>query len=314
MTPLLAIKSLHCRFATARGTTDAVRDVALEVWPGETVGLVGESGCGKSTLARSIVGLHRPVSGSIRLLDDELLTGRPMTAEQRRTVQFVFQDPFGSLNPRRTAATLIREPLDVHRIGTRAERRRRVAELMEQVGLRPEWGNRRPHEFSGGQRQRIGIARALALRPRLLVCDEPVSALDVSVQAQIVALIRRLCDERGMAAMLVTHDIGIVAEAADDIAVMYAGRVVETGAVADVLAEPHHPYTSGLLASTPELGAERQDRLPQIEGTAPRPGAWPPGCTFHPRCVRSTDVCLHDVPPLMPAGALSHACWNSPHG
>ena len=154
MTPLLAVQALCCRFDTARGTTHAVRDATLEVWPGETVGLVGESGCGKSTLARSIVGLHRPASGSVRLGGQELLTksGGGMTAEQRRTVQFVFQDPFSSLNPRRTVAALIREPLDVHRVGTGAERRRRVAELMDQVGLRPEWGRRRPHEFSGGQR------------------------------------------------------------------------------------------------------------------------------------------------------------------
>jgi len=251
MTPLLAIRGLNCRFETRAGPLWAVRDVNLDIAAGETLGLVGESGCGKSTLARSIVGLVRPQAGSIRLDGESLLGSGGMSLAQRRQVQFVFQDPFSSLNPRRTAATLIGEPLDVHRIGTRDERRVRVKELMRRVGLREEWGQRYPHEFSGGQRQRIGIARALALSPRLIICDEPVSALDVSIQAQVVNLLAELQQELGIAYLFISHDIALVELFAHRVAVMYRGRIVEQGDSGAVWRDPAHPFTRTLIEAIP---------------------------------------------------------------
>jgi oligopeptide/dipeptide ABC transporter ATP-binding protein len=251
MTALLAVRGLSCRFETRDGPLWAVRDVDLDIAPGETLGLVGESGCGKSTLARSIVGLLRPAAGSVRLAGAELLGPGGMSLAQRRQIQFVFQDPFASLNPRRTAATLIGEPLDVHRIGSREERRARVRELMRRVGLREEWGRRYPHEFSGGQRQRIGIARALALSPRLIICDEPVSALDVSIQAQVVNLLAELQRELGIAYLFISHDLALVELFAHRVAVMYRGRIVEQGDSRAVWRDPAHPFTRTLIEAIP---------------------------------------------------------------
>ncbi len=251
MTPLLSVRDLSCRYETRDGPLWAVRDVDLDVMPGETVGLVGESGCGKSTLARCIVGLTPASGGSIRLDGEELLTRRGPSLAQRRQMQFVFQDPFASLNPRRRVEALIREPLDVHRIGTPAERTRRARELMERVGLHPDWGRRFPHEFSGGQRQRIGIARALALSPRLIICDEPVSALDVSVQAQVVNLLDALQRELGVAYLFISHDLALVEIFAQRVAVMYQGRIVEQGSSAEIWRNPSHPFTRTLIEAIP---------------------------------------------------------------
>ena len=252
MTPLLSIRDLHCSFDTTRGRIHAVRGVSLEVKAGQTLALVGESGCGKTTLARCILGLQRPDSGHI------LLNGQEMVGLSRRAmrpfrpdVQCVFQDPFSSLNPRKRISALIREPLDVHKVGTPEERRRRVLDLMERVGLRPDWAGRFPHEFSGGQRQRIGIARALALNPKLIVCDEPVSALDVSVQAQIVNLLYRLQRDLGLSYLFITHDLTLVENFADRVAMMYQGQIVETGPAQEVWRNPQHEFTRSLIDAIP---------------------------------------------------------------
>ena len=316
--PVLEADGLVVESAGPDGATRLLDGVSLSLHPGRILGVVGESGAGKSLTGGALAGLLQPPlrvrGGRLRFRGAAVGAGNPV--RRGRDVGTIFQDPLTALNPLFTIGHQLVETIRIHHRMSAREAAATALSLLGEVGISAPRDRLRqfPHQLSGGMRQRVVIALALAPGPAVLVADEPTTALDVSVQAQIVALIRRLCDERGMAVMLVTHDIGIVAEAADDIAVMYAGRVVETGAVADVLAAPCHPYTRGLLASTPELGAERQDRLPQIEGTAPRPGAWPPGCTFHPRCTSSTEVCLRDVPPLMPAGAVAHACWNSPHG
>lgn len=251
-TPVLAVRDLHCSFETTRGRVHAVKGVSLDLHPGETLALVGESGCGKTTLARCILGLQKPTSGEV-LLDGDNLVGlsRREARRHRPRMQCVFQDPFASLNPRKRVEDLIREPLDVQRIGTSAERRRQVLELMERVGLRPDWGRRFPHEFSGGQRQRIGIARALSLRPAVLICDEPVSALDVSVQAQIVNLLWELQRDLGMSYLFITHDLMLVENFADRVAMMYQGMIVEEGPAQDVWRDPQHAFTRSLIDAIP---------------------------------------------------------------
>ncbi len=252
MTPLLSITDLHCSFHTGRGLVRAVQGVSLQVNRGETLALVGESGCGKTTLARCVLGLQRPDSGEI-LLDGQDLAA--MSRRQRRAVsarvQCVFQDPFASLNPRKRVAALIREPLDVHGVGTPQDRRARVADLMDRVGLRADWADRFPHEFSGGQRQRIGIARALSLNPRLIICDEPVSALDVSVQAQIINLLWELQRDLGVSYLFISHDLVLVENFADRVAMMAEGRIVETGPAAEVWRDPQHAFTRSLIDATP---------------------------------------------------------------
>ncbi|WP_323039718.1 ABC transporter ATP-binding protein [Gemmobacter sp.] len=252
MTPLLSIRDLHCSYTGTRGVVRAVQGVSLDLAPGETLALVGESGCGKTTLARCILGLQRPDSGQILLNGRDLV---PLSRADRRSVsadvQCVFQDPFSSLNPRKRVAALIREPMDVQRIGTPAQRDARVRELMEQVGLRPDWAQRFPHEFSGGQRQRIGIARALALKPRLIVCDEPVSALDVSVQAQIVNLLHDLQRDLQLSYLFITHDLTLVENFADRVALMYLGQIVETGPAREVWRNPQHDFTRRLIDAIP---------------------------------------------------------------
>ena len=252
MTALLSVRDLHCSFETTRGTVHAVRGVSLDLAPGETLALVGESGCGKTTLARCILGLQKPDSGEIRLGGDNLVgLSRRHARRYRPRMQCVFQDPFSSLNPRRRVEDLIREPLDVQGIGTPAERRRKTAELMERVGLRPDWGRRFPHEFSGGQRQRIGIARALSLRPSVLICDEPVSALDVSVQAQIINLLWELQRDMGLSYLFITHDLMLVENFADRVAMMYQGRIVEEGPAQEIWRNPQHAFTQSLIDAIP---------------------------------------------------------------
>jgi len=306
--PLLSLRGLECTFDTPRGLLHAVRGVSLDVHAGETLGLVGESGCGKTTLAKSIVGLVTPRAGSIRLEGRELTTlSGTERFRMRRAVQFVFQDPFSSLNPRRRAASLIAEPLEVHRIGSRAERRERVAWLMEKVGLRPEWGGRYPHEFSGGQRQRIGIARALALEPKLIVCDEPVSALDVSIQAQVVNLLARLQQETGIAYLMISHDLALVENFAHRIAVMYLGEIVELGEAGTLWRTPLHPFTRALIDAVP-VPDPAVARRPLLQGDPPSPVSRPAGCSFAGRCPMAQARCQAEAPTLRDVGARAVAC------
>ncbi|WP_313292972.1 ABC transporter ATP-binding protein [Rhizobium rhizoryzae] len=299
-TTVLRAENLVRHFKTGKGqTVHAVNDVSLSIAPGETLALVGESGCGKSTLGRMIMGLDRPDKGSVKLLGQDLSgMGRRELHEARRSVQMIFQDPSASLDPRWTAEAIVREPLDNFRIGTSAERREQVLQLLGKVGLRSDQAKRYPHELSGGQRQRLGIARALATRPRLVVADEPVSALDVSIRAQVINLLCDLRDEMELSLFFISHDIGVVSHISKRIAVMYLGRIVEAGETSVVLNAPQHPYTVGLLQSVPRpRPAERRQRAP-LEGDPPSPINLPSGCAFRTRCPLAADLCASVVPPL----------------
>jgi len=296
MTALLEVRRLVKEFATARGPLRAVDDVSFALEPRETLGVVGESGCGKSTLARSIMFLHRPSSGAV-LLDGAPIgdaSRRAMLAVRRR-MQIVFQDPFGSLNPRLSIERILSEPFIVHGLGSRGQRRDWAAELVELVGLPASSLRRRPHEFSGGQRQRIGIARALALRPQVVVCDEPVSALDLSVQAQILNLLVRLQQQIGLAYVFISHDLGVVHYMADRVLVMYLGRVVELAPTEALWARPYHPYSMALLAA---VGENRGRRKAVDNSEVPSPLAPPAGCHFHPRCPFAQARCQSEPPAL----------------
>ncbi|MEU3354530.1 ABC transporter ATP-binding protein [Streptomyces sp. NPDC037389] len=314
--PLLSVRDLTVTFPGRRRRTAPVRavdGVSFDVAAGETLGLVGESGCGKSTTGRAIVRLLEPASGSIaydgrdisRLRQREL---KPL----RKELQMVFQDPHSSLNPRQTVARIIADPLLVQG-SPAADARKRAVELMELVGLIPEHIDRYPHEFSGGQAQRIGIARALATGPRLIVADEPVSALDVSVQAQIVNLMEQLRRELGIACLFIAHDLSVVKRVCDRVAVMYLGRIVEVGDRERVYAAPAHPYTQALLSAVPlpDPAAERARERIVLLGDPPSPAAPPPGCAFHPRCPRARDVCRSEAPlprTVVPGEAREVAC------
>jgi len=273
--------------------------------------LVGESGSGKTTTALCALALERPTSGTVTL-DGQALA--EMTSRQlrsvRRQAQFIFQDPFASLNPRMSVGEIVREPLDIHQIGSRRERDARVGELLRSVGLSADIASRSPHQFSGGQRQRIGIARALALSPRLLVCDEPVSALDVSVQAQVINLLMDLQDERDLAYLFIAHDLAVVRQLAHRVAVMYLGAIVEQGDVEQVIAAPRHPYTQALISAAPahpRSVAGRRERI-VLGGDPPSPIDPPPGCPFQTRCWKAKDVCRTERPPLIESDGHHVAC------
>ncbi|HKO69760.1 MAG TPA: dipeptide ABC transporter ATP-binding protein [Bradyrhizobium sp.] len=284
----------------AVGTVHAVDGVSFTVGVGETLGLVGESGCGKSTVARSILRLIEPTGGSIRLNGKDIThLGKAELRPNRRSMQIIFQDPFASLNPRMTAGDIVGEPLSVHGLAAGRKKRERVAELFQQVGLRADQMHNYPHQFSGGQRQRICIARALALGPDLIVCDEPVSALDVSIQAQVINLLIDLQRKHHFSYLFIAHDLAVVAHISHRVAVMYLGRVVELADKAELFGNPRHPYTQALLASVPVADPKAKRLAPMIEGDVPSPINPPSGCAFHTRCKYVMERCKLERPPLV---------------
>jgi oligopeptide transport system ATP-binding protein len=293
------------------GTVHAVDGVSFTLGVGETLGLVGESGCGKSTVARSILRLVEPTSGSIRLNGEDIThLGKAELRAHRRSMQIVFQDPFASLNPRMTAGDIVGEPLSVHRMAAGRAKRERVAELFDQVGLRPDQMQNYPHQFSGGQRQRICIARALSLGPDLIVCDEPVSALDVSIQAQVINLLIDLQRAHDFSYLFIAHDLAVVAHISHRVAVMYLGRIVELAEKTELFANPRHPYTQALLASVPVADPRTKSLKPIIDGDVPSPINPPSGCAFHTRCPYVMERCKVETPTLTEVGAQHQvACW-----
>jgi peptide/nickel transport system ATP-binding protein len=303
-------------FPTRRGTLLAIDDVSFSIAPGEVLGVVGESGAGKSLTGAAIIGLLEPpgrIAGGEILLSGQRIDNLPAEAMRRlrgRRIGAIFQDPLTSLNPLYTVGRQLTETIEVHLGLGAAQARSRAIGLLQATGIPAAEAriDHYPHQFSGGMRQRVVIALALAAGPELIVADEPTTALDVSIQAQIISLLKSLCREHGTAVMLVTHDMGVIAETADRVAVMYAGRIAEIGPVADIIHRPRHPYTVGLMGSIPSIAQERE-RLAQIDGAMPRLNAIPPGCAFNPRCPRVMPVCRERRPELIDAGASRAACW-----
>ncbi|MDH5349297.1 MAG: ABC transporter ATP-binding protein [Betaproteobacteria bacterium] len=318
--PLLEVRDLRVEFPTRRGTLVAVDGVSFAIEPGEVLGVVGESGAGKSLTGMAVIGLLEPpgrIGAGEILLEGRRIDRLPAEEMRRlrgRRIGAIFQDPLTSLNPLYTVGDQLVETIRTHLELDRGQARRRALQLLDEVGI-PAPGARidhYPHQFSGGMRQRVVIALAVAAGPRLIIADEPTTALDVSIQAQIIALLKMLAREHGTAVMLITHDMGVIAETAHRVAVMYAGRIAEIGPVREVLQAPRHPYTVGLMGSIPRLGAgagKRHARLVQIEGAMPRLNAIPPGCAFHPRCPRRFERCGAERPELLPAGAARASCW-----
>jgi oligopeptide transport system ATP-binding protein len=316
--PLLEVKDLVKHYAVRGGvlrrrigTVHAVDGVSFSVAAGETLGLVGESGCGKSTVARSVLRLVEPSSGSITLDGTDITRlGKSDLRPHRRSMQIVFQDPFASLNPRMTAGDIVGEPLSVHGLASGNEKQERVAELFAQVGLRADQMKNYPHQFSGGQRQRICIARALSLGPKLIVCDEPVSALDVSIQAQVINLLIDLQRRHDFSYLFIAHDLAVVAHISHRVAVMYLGRIVEIADKRELFAHPRHPYTQALLASVPVANPKAKRLAPMIDGDVPSPINPPSGCAFHTRCRYAIDRCKVERPVLADSGRKHQvACW-----
>jgi oligopeptide transport system ATP-binding protein len=316
---LLKVKNLKVHFpvkpgmfSRVRETVKAVDDVSLAIAPGETLGLVGESGCGKTTLGRAIMRLVEPTAGEIFLGGENLTRmGGSELRSRRRKFQMIFQDPYGSLNPRMTVEQIVGEALDIHQLtDSSSARQKRIAELLDAVGLDPIYAQRYPHEFSGGQRQRIGIARALAVEPELIICDEPVSALDVSVQAQIINLLRDLQQERGIAYLFIAHDLAVVEHISRRVVVMYLGKVVETAEAKTLVREPRHPYTQALISAVPEVDPETKRERIVLPGDVPSPIHPPAGCPFHPRCPIAEERCQVEVPVWR---ELSREHWAACH-
>ena len=288
----------------------AVDDVSFAIRKGETLGLVGESGCGKTTVGRTLLHLYKPTAGEVWFDGKQVKTKKDIM-EYRKKTAMVFQDPYSSLNPRMTVSDIIAEPLDVHKMyANKKERQERILELMAKVGLTSEHANRYAHEFSGGQRQRIGIARSLILQPKIIVCDEAVSALDVSIQAQIINLLEDLQKEYGLTYLFISHALSVVRHISDRVLVMYLGRVVEFGDTDELFAEPMHPYTKALLSAVPQHDPDiGMDRV-VLEGEVPNPSDPPSGCHFHPRCAYATERCSREAPPLEERSGRWVACWN----
>ena len=321
--PLLSVRDLSKHYARKsgvfggeKGVVKAVDGVSFDLFPGETLGLVGESGCGKTTTGRAILRLIEPTAGQVKFEGQDVLALDPKSLRQlRRKMQIIFQDPFSSLNPRMTIGAIVREGLTIHRIAEGEEADRRVKRLLEEVGLRPEYANRYPHEFSGGQRQRVGIARALSVEPKFIVCDEPVSALDVSVQAQVINLLQDLQRERGLAYLFIAHDLSVVEHIADRVAVMYLGHIVELASARDLYRAPLMPYTQALLSAVPVPDPKAaRDRI-VLQGDPPSPANPPSGCVFHPRCHHPAKdaACTNIVPPLEEKEPAHHVyCIKQP--
>jgi len=325
--PLVSVEHLKVHFPVQKGVfaktvgiVKAVDGISFVIPRGSVFALVGESGCGKTTTAQTIAGLVNATSGSVNLsfshTDTVLFSWNNADARQarqaRRNMQFIFQDPYSSLNPRMSVQSIIEEPLIIHRLGTKKERLDRINELLAQVGLSQEYLTRYPHEFSGGQRQRIGIARALATRPEFIIADEPVSALDVSIQAQIINLLQQLKNQLSQTQLFISHDLAVVRHIADTIAVMYRGKIVESGREKDLFDHPFHPYTHLLLESVPVPGKGRLKRKTQKSADDAVSSEIPPGCAFYPRCPRRRDVCRETIPALESTNDTTHtvACFN----
>ncbi|MEW6778057.1 MAG: ABC transporter ATP-binding protein [Bdellovibrionota bacterium] len=315
--PLIELRGLTKHFPVrggfwgrARDFVRAVSGVDLQIYPGETLGLVGESGCGKSTLGRTLLRLIEPTAGEI-LYEGRDITRLPSKEMRalRRDLQIIFQDPYASLNPRMSVEQIVGEPLAVHNLRPKKDRRDRIVELLELVGLSPEALSRYPHEFSGGQRQRIGIARALAVEPRFIVCDEPVSSLDVSIQAQIVNLLMELQEKLGLTYLFIAHDLRLVEFVSDRIAIMYLGRIVELGPATEIVTKPLHPYSEALLSAIPVPDPKTKQKRIVLEGEVPSPIHPPAGCAFHPRCRHAKADCASALPPLLEISSVhSSAC------
>ncbi|MEK2645668.1 ABC transporter ATP-binding protein [Bdellovibrio sp. BCCA] len=314
---ILEAKNVKKHFPIRKGlllrevaSVKAVDDVSLVVRKGETLGLVGESGCGKSTLGRTLIRLYEPTAGAIDFDGQDFLSLKgEALRKKRKNMQMIFQDPYASLDPRMTVGQIIRQPMDIHGVGSVAERNQRVLELIELVGLRKAHVNRYPHEFSGGQRQRISIARAIALNPELIICDEPVSALDVSIQAQILNLLKDLQEKLKLTYVFISHDLSVIEHTCDRIAVMYLGKIVEIAERDELFRNPQHPYTQALIGAIPRVGQGKKKMKKSLSGEVPSPINPPSGCAFHPRCPHKMDICASQTPTLDGTGAHKKACW-----